>query len=788
MRPRASIGAALVLCVAVAAPALAAPAPLDGQVNDDNSAGVGIDPARDAGVSDTVGGALTAGALEIPWAAFEQKTAGAQNIFVRAFKNGAWTTEGFPASLNVDATKEAEAPSIDFAGAGRTVPWVSWYEPNTAFGSPTQIFASRFASNLGSTGGGQWLVEGQDRTAGQKVPSLNIHTNRTAENPAVAGGAITPGADPSPWVAWEENDGSVADDDAHRQIFVSKGVKQPSGAAPCSGFKPAPTAASTGIFCWQQVGAERLTPTSISPNPSGDPSLNVDPTRAGVEPDVAFTGTSDSVPWVVWYEKGNSGLSGFRAVGNEQVFAAKGVKDDPADGGFHWQAVGAGTAGQVNPLDTSAAPHSFGPCAATQAADDACSLNSVATDDAENPRVASGTLTPGSPTVPWVVWDELSGGTHQVFLAHLVGGDHFELFNGGSPLSNPLNNASRPDIAFSNHEPYVSWQESVGGVEKLFLAHFEGGAAAPTFHLDTPDGIAVAASGLVPDLRAPISSTCTATPFSSDGTSCRAGALGTPFALFTDGATGTHKLLADAYAPSDVLTGDATSVTETSANVAGSANPGGAPVRTGFDFGPSGGALASSIAGPLLGASTAAQPFGATLSGLTSGTAIDYRATASSDFTTVAGATRSFTTATPNPGPGPGPTPKPNKPPSSRIAGLPARVRSRKLKSIHGTASDPDNGLAHVDVAITRATGGARAAAAARCLRLNARGRLAASRPVKGRCAPRFLRAKGTAKWRFALKHRLPKGHYVVYSRATDRAGRHEARFTRANRKALTVR
>src|SRR5436309_10382687 len=130
------------LLLAAVAPAWAGFSSLDGQVNSDNSAGVGIDPAKDAGISDVTGGALTAGALEIPWGTFEQKTAGAQNIFVRAFKNGAWVTEGFPASLNVDTTKDAEAPSIDFAGTGRTVPWVSWYEPNTAFGTPTQIFAS----------------------------------------------------------------------------------------------------------------------------------------------------------------------------------------------------------------------------------------------------------------------------------------------------------------------------------------------------------------------------------------------------------------------------------------------------------------------------------------------------------------------------------------------------------------------------------------------------------------------------------------------------------------------
>src|SRR3954468_21677035 len=112
------------LALVLAAPASAAVGPPAGQVNDDKAASVGIDPAKPAGVADVVGGALIAGNLEIPWATFEQQTTPGQNIFVRAFKGGAWVTEGFPASLNIDTTKEAEGPSIDFAGPGRTVPWV----------------------------------------------------------------------------------------------------------------------------------------------------------------------------------------------------------------------------------------------------------------------------------------------------------------------------------------------------------------------------------------------------------------------------------------------------------------------------------------------------------------------------------------------------------------------------------------------------------------------------------------------------------------------------------------
>src|SRR5439155_14713418 len=117
----AALTAASALLAAPAAHAAFLPLPATGaQVNDDpvNS----IDPSEDAGVADVAGGSLTAGKVQVPWATFEQRVAGGgQHIFVRAFKNGAWVTQGFPASLNIDPTEEAEAPSIDFAGAGRVV-------------------------------------------------------------------------------------------------------------------------------------------------------------------------------------------------------------------------------------------------------------------------------------------------------------------------------------------------------------------------------------------------------------------------------------------------------------------------------------------------------------------------------------------------------------------------------------------------------------------------------------------------------------------------------------------
>jgi hypothetical protein len=490
------------------------------QVNNDPAHG--IDPNQNAGASDVVGGSLAAGGPRVPWASFEQAAGSAQQIFVRAFKNGQWVTQGL--SLNIDPNAVAEAPSIDFAGAGRTVPWVSWYEPNAALGGAKQIFASRFCATASAVcpAANAWVPEGQDRDSG--VPSLNIHTSKDAENPSVAGGATVPGNAPVPWVAWQEQDGNVNGTGNHDQIFVSKAVKQATAHAPCAGFKPS-SATSVSFFCWQQVGLDRLAPNGGA-SLTGDPTLNVDPSRDGIEPDIAFTGPNDKVAWAVWYEQGSSAL-GLRS--NDQVFAAKIVADPSADGGFHWQAVGRGTAGQTNPLNT--ALPGFGPCAASTAAEDACSLNSNPAQSAEDPSVATGTLTPGGTTVPWVTWAEDTGSGHDaIFISRLVG-DHFELFNGGAPLSNARFDAVSPDITFFGNVPYVSWTEVRDGIHRGFVGHFENGS----FVLDTPTGIEPLASSTAAliDSRVPISSNCTADPFTNDGTACPVAAINAPFFTFT---------------------------------------------------------------------------------------------------------------------------------------------------------------------------------------------------------------------------------------------------------------
>jgi hypothetical protein len=614
------------------------------QVNNDPAAGInpalsvsGEDPTN----ADVVGGALVAGKPAVPWAVFRQLTTGHDQIFSRSFAGGAWTTRGngtvggsssaspsFSGSLNFDQNQDGEAPAIDFAGAGRTVPWATWYENTigTGFGA-NNVFASRFDATQN-----KWVFAGQGRGSGGTnnvpVPSLNIHTDQSAENPSVAGGSAVDPTKPGPWVTWQETEKKAAGSGTN-QIFVSKPLGP--GMPNCDGVTPAGVMDGTGHvpaiggFCFQDVGVQRVGPSAA------DPSLNVDVKRDGIEPDIAFTGANDSVPWVVWYETG-SGTTGLSDKG--LVFAAKAEADTSAGvtGGFHWHVIGNAKDGRLDATNT---------CASTLDIEQSCSLNSDPTKDAEDPRVAAGTMNPANPTAPWVAWDETAGGVHQVFVSRFVATPtpHFQIVNGGNPISTRGVESTRPDITFSGNTPYVTWREETSTGTKAFVGHFVN-AANPTFVLDESDvPLTPTAQATV---REPISSTCIATPFNLDGQSCQGGAVGTPFFLFTNG-TSPRGLFADAYQPDAPVTGAASRITSSAATVSGTVNPEGAAVKVHFDFGTTT-AYGQSTPAQTVGVGNAPAAFTAALSGLPAGTTVHYRAVASSDFGTFAGADQTLTT------------------------------------------------------------------------------------------------------------------------------------------------
>ncbi|MBV8504731.1 MAG: hypothetical protein JOZ11_02810 [Alphaproteobacteria bacterium] len=361
----------------------------------------------------------------------------------------------------------------------------------------------------------------------------------------MAGGSAVDPTKPGPWVTWQET--TTSPTSGRDQIFVVRPIGP--GAANCDGVTPAGVAVgghvpAIGGFCWQQTGIPRVGPGGA------DPSLNVDPTRNGIEPDITFTGANDSVPWVVWYETNSSSIG---LQNNEMVFAAKGISDGvAANGGFHWVVVGNTLSGT---LDRTGA-HGFGTCASSVSSEQGCSLNHDPTRDAEDPQVAAGTMTPGNATVPWVTWDEDVAGVHQVFVSRLVGtgsAAHFQIVNGGAPISGAIG-GTRPDITFAANTPYVSWREEVNGVTRGFIGHFIN-PSNPTFVLDESEIPLTPTSQA--DVREPISSNCTANPFNADGSACQGGPVPQPFFLFTDGtnplALFAGAVTTGAFAPTETL-------------------------------------------------------------------------------------------------------------------------------------------------------------------------------------------------------------------------------------------
>jgi hypothetical protein len=665
--PVAVTGAIIALAAAGSASAFQA-LPPGAQVNDDPAAGIDPTLSVDGGEptnADVVGGALTAGKAAVPWSIFRQRETNDlappnDQIFVRSFANGAWTTRGngtvggrssasptFTGSLNFDQGQDGEAPSIDFAGPGRTVPWATWYEntSGTGFANNNNVFASRF-DNTGDANQGKWIFAGQSRGnggSGPNVPSLNINTNQDAENPSVAGGSAVDPTKPGPWITWQETDTlPVSGKD---QIFVERPI---GGAKNCNGITPAGVADGSGNvpaiggFCFQQTGIPRVGAGGA------DPSLNIDPTRNGVEPDIAFTGPQDSVPWVVWYEKDTTGITGINGLHNNQmVFAAKGISDGvAANGSFHWVAVGS----QLQATLDTTSTNGFGTCAASPTNEEQCSLNKNPLVNAEDPQVAAGTMNPANPTVPWVTWDEDVAGVKQVFVSRLVGtgaAAHFELVNNGAPISIGANNSTRPDITFSGNTPYVSWREDIGGgIVKTFVGHFVN-PANPTFVLDESD-VPLTPTAQA-DVREPISSSCMATPFNADGAACQGGAVGTPFFLFTNG-TSPRGLFADAYQPDAPVTGAASAVGTSSATVSATVNPEGGSVNVSFQFGTTT-AYGQTTAGQKTAPNDTPSAFAAQLTGLPAGTTIHYRAVAVSDFGTFVGADSTLETGSPPPPP-----------------------------------------------------------------------------------------------------------------------------------------
>ena len=483
----AVIGAATVLASAGSANAFA-PLPPGGQVNDDLAAGIdrtlgvsGEDPAN----ADVVGGALTAGKVAVPWAIFRQQRRRREGpgvlTLLRAAAPGrheAGTVGGrssaapmFPGSLNFDQTQDGEAPAIDFAGAGRTVPWATWYESTTGAGfANNNVFASRF-DNTGDANQGKWVFAGQSRGLGGgtvPVPSLNIHTDQDAENPSVAGGSTADPAKPGPWVSWQETGGNAP----HRQ----PDLRRKAARARVSQLRRRQArrvliggGSRVGGFCWQQVGSGACRHCRRGPQPQRRPDPQRDRARHRVHRRLGRGALGRLVR--------DRHRRRFRPPQQRDGLRGQGRRRrGAADGGFHWVAVG--SAAPVR-RSTRAAPTCSARARRRHRGPVLAQPRPAA--DAEDPRVAAGTMNPANPTVPWVAWDETVAGVKQVFVSRLVG------------TARPRSSRSSTAVRRSRSAPATrpaptsrsratrrtcTWREDVGGgVEQAFVGHFINAAA-----------------------------------------------------------------------------------------------------------------------------------------------------------------------------------------------------------------------------------------------------------------------------------------------------------------------
>src|SRR5215217_2398602 len=100
--------------------------------------------------------------------------------------------------------------------------------------------------------------------------------------------------------------------------------------------------------------------------------------------------------------------------------------------------------------------------------------------------------------------------------------------------------------------------------------------------------------------------------------------------------------------------------------------------------------------------------------------------------------------------------------PTSKFTSKAAR-RAKRTRLLRGTARDVGCGLDRVEISVARKVG-------RKCRYLAGTKKL--SRRATSCARPtRWLKVKGTKRWSFRFSRRLPKGTYVIRTRATDFAG-----------------
>ncbi len=122
-----------------------------------------------------------------------------------------------------------------------------------------------------------------------------------------------------------------------------------------------------------------------------------------------------------------------------------------------------------------------------------------------------------------------------------------------------------------------------------------------------------------------------------------------------------------------------------------------------------------------------------------------------------------------------------NQVPNSNLASPPSHAKPGHLHNFHGTATDPDGNLSAVAVSVFSAH-----PVNGHCLSIKPGGGTA--RGPGGRCEPRiFIQAAGTNQCSLHLRRGLPRGTWIVVSRAFDTTGLSETSFSRADHNLAVI-
>ena len=531
------VAAVLVLLLAAAAVRAFVNLPASGS-RVDNDAASGISPRKDAGAVDAVSGSLLAGAPAVPWTIFEKQTSGEQQVFVARLQ-GRRLGDAGPGTVNGASSAQPDLPRL------------AQLRPDQGGRSPLDRLRRRWPHRAVDhlvrgrhrpvrprgdlrhplrPDQDKWVFAGSGEARHRRAPGAQ-HPHRPRTPRTRRSRAATP---PATRPTRARGSCGRSSGPTRDQIFVVKPIGP--GTATCPpGTKPA-GGAPVGGFCWQQVGVERVAGRRADP-----PSLNVDPSAHGIEPDIAFTGPNDAVPWVVWYEI----EAGPFGVNNERVFAAKavagGTVDGTVDGGFHWEAVGKEhRRGQV--LDTSGA-QAPARASTTKAAENLCTLNRNVDADAEDPKVAAGTMTGGARRCPGSSGPRTRTASRGSSPRGSSAARTSRSSTAASRSRAPDGDAANPDITFAKNTPYVTYHQHVG-------KRREAVRRPPQGRRESQLPRSTARRDLALDRRSTSASLADLVrlhgePVQRRRRACQGGAPGKAFFLFNDGAKGKRQIFAE---------------------------------------------------------------------------------------------------------------------------------------------------------------------------------------------------------------------------------------------------